>query len=207
MKPNNCFFMLMIMISALLSSCAKVFYAPDAYSLASAHRSVAIMPPSVSIAPNKKITAEALVEMQYSESLSFQNEIYSWLLKRKMQGKIKPEIQDVQTTNSLLKQAGYPEKTYTPDQICEILNVDGLMNSNFSLSKPISTGAAIALAVVVGVYGPTNTVSVSMNIRDCANRKDIWNYDHQFSGSIGSTPENLVDALMRNASKKMPYMK
>jgi hypothetical protein len=34
----------------------------------------------------------------------------------------------------------------------------------------------------------------------------IWNYDHKFSGGIGSSPSRLVDELMRQASKKMPYM-
>jgi hypothetical protein len=34
----------------------------------------------------------------------------------------------------------------------------------------------------------------------------IWNYNHKYSGGIGSTPTGIVDALMRKASKKMPYV-
>jgi len=32
----------------------------------------------------------------------------------------------------------------------------------------------------------------------------IWNYDHKLSSSL-SSPARLVDELMRQASRKMPY--
>lgn len=190
---------------SLLNSCAKVFYSPDAKRLAQNHASLAILPPSVSIAPRRNVDPEAIKEQQKTESLNFQKEIYSWLLKRKMQGKIIPEILDIETTNSKLKKAGYPDNPYTPSELCNILGVDAIMGSNFSLSKPMSEGAAIAVGIIFGAWGSTNEVIVSMNLQDCENRKLIWNYDHKFSGSIGSSPANLVDGLMRNASKKMPY--
>ena len=90
----------------LLSSCAKIFYSPDAYKLARNQKTIAIIPPTVSIAANKKIDAESMKEQQRTESINFQKEMYSWMLKRKMQGKIAQEIQDVQTTNAKLNKGG-----------------------------------------------------------------------------------------------------
>jgi hypothetical protein len=81
------------------------------------------------------------------------------------------------------------------------------MTSNYGLSKPMSDGAAVAVGLLVGTWGPTNEVSVSLSISDCSSKKLIWNYDHKFSGGLGSSPSRLVDGLMRQASKKMPYMK
>jgi hypothetical protein len=132
--------------------------------------------------------------------------MYSWMLKRKMQGKISQEIQDIETTNAKLKKAGYPENPLAKTELCEVLGVDGIMTSNYSLSKPMSEGAAVAMALLVGAWGSTNEVHVSLSITDCINKKMIWNYDHKFSGSMGSSPARLVDGLMRQASKKMPYM-
>lgn len=198
-------FTVVLILSVLLSSCAKIFYSPDAYTLARNHSSVAILPPSVSIAASRKVDAQALIEQQKTESVNFQKEMYSWLLKRKMQGKITPEIQDIETTNAKLKKAGYTDNNLTPEELCNILGVDGVLGSNYSLSKPMSQGAAIALGVLFGAWGATNEVVVSLNIKDCSNKKLIWNYDHKFSGSIGSSPARLVDGLMRHASKKMPY--
>jgi hypothetical protein len=190
----------------LFPSCAKIFYSPDAYTLAKKEKVIAILPPTVSIAANKKIDAEAMKEQQKTESINFQKEMYSWMLKRKMQGMVSQEIQDIETTNAKLKKAMYPETPLTTTEICAVLGVDGIMGSNYSLSKPMSEGTAVVVALVFGAYGATNEVHVSLSINDCPNEKLIWNYDHKFSGSMGSSPARLVDNLMRHASKKMPYI-
>lgn len=189
----------------ILSSCAKIFYSSDAIQLAHAQKTIAILPPTVSIAAGRKTDADAIKEQQKTESLNFQKEMYAWMLKRKMQGGITQEIQDVETTNSKLTKAGYPGEAMSPNEICAVLGVDGIMGSNYALSKPMSDGAAIALSLLGG-GGATNEIRVSININDCTNKKLIWNYDHKYSGGLGSSPSRLVDELMRKASKKMPYM-
>ncbi|MEJ6755772.1 MAG: hypothetical protein QNK78_02065 [Crocinitomicaceae bacterium] len=189
----------------IVSSCAKIYYSEDSIPVAHSHKTIAIVPPSVSIAASRKTDAEAIKEQQKTESLNFQKEMYAWMLKRKSQGKLTQEILDVQTTNAKLINAGYPEKAMTPSELCEVLGVDGIIGSNFALSKPMSNGAAIALAVLGGA-GATNEIRVSLNITDCSGKKLIWNYDHKFSGGLGSSPSRLVDEMMRKASKKMPYL-
>jgi hypothetical protein len=198
-------FSLLFFVAMLLSSCAKIFYSPDAYTLARSQKNIAIVPPTVSIAASQKIDVEAMKEQQKTESINFQKEMYSWMLRRKMQGKISQEIQEVETTNAKLKKAGYPETPLTTAELCTVLGVDGIMTSNYSLSKPMSEGAAIAAVLLVGMWGNTNEVHVSLSISDCTNKKLIWNYDHKYSGSVGSSASRLVDELMRDASDRMPY--
>jgi hypothetical protein len=196
-----------IAFSALLfSSCAKIYYSPDAYTLAHSHNIIAIIPPTVSIGVKKNIDAEALKEQQKSVSMTFQKEMYSWLLQRKMQGKISQEIMDIETTNAILKKAGYPENPLTTAELCEVLRVDGVLTSTFGLSKPISDGAAIAEAFLSDSRSSTNEVHASLSISDYKNKKLIWNYDQKTSGSLGSSPSKLVDDIMKEASLKMPYM-
>jgi hypothetical protein len=196
---------LFIVATLFLQSCAKVFYAPDARYLANTQKIIAIVPPKVSIAARKKVDAAALIEQQKTESINFQREMYSWMLKRKMQGKIFVDIQDVETTNAKLAAAGYQDAVLlTPADLSRVLNVDGILTSNYSLSKPISEGAAIALAVLAGWWAPTNEAVVSLSIHDSGTDKLIWNYDHKLSSSL-SSPSRLVDELMREASRKMPY--
>lgn len=189
----------------LLSSCAKIFYSPDAYELAGKQNTIAIIPPTVSIAAKKKLDVEALKEQQKTESINFQREMFAWMLKRKMQGKITQEIQAIETTNAKLKKAGYQENSLTAAELCGVLGVDGILTSNYSLSKPMSEVAAVALVLLDEEWGSTNEVHVSLSINDCQDKKLIWNYDHKFSGSLGSSPLRLVDELMREASEKMPY--
>jgi hypothetical protein len=195
----------LIAVTFLFQSCAKIFYSPDATPLARAQKVIAIAPPKVAIAARKNIDGTALIEQQKTESVNFQREMYSWMLKRKMQGTISVEIQDVETTNARLANAGFNNgQLLTPIEMCNILGVDGIMTSNYSLSKPMSEGAAIAFALLVGVWGATNEAAASLSIHDQSENKMIWNYDHKLSSSLGS-PVRLVDALMRQASREMPY--
>ena len=196
---------LLIVTALFLGSCAKVFYTPDARYIARAHRIIAIVPPGVSIAASKKIDADALIEQQKAESVNFQREMYSWMLKRKMQGTIFVDVQNVETTNALLSNAGFQDGgSLTPADMLRVLNVDAILTSNYSLSKPISEGAAIALAVLTGWWAPTNEAVVSLSIHDYDSQKMIWNYNHRLSSSL-SSPARLVDELMRQASRQMPY--
>ncbi|WP_228851329.1 hypothetical protein [Aegicerativicinus sediminis] len=199
--------LILIALGIFLDSCAtaKIYESPDARDLARNENLIAILPPIVTIEAKKNVEAEAIKEQQIKESLNFQKEMYSWILQRKMEGKVVQEIMDIETTNAILNNAGYPEKVLQPYEMCQLLGVDATLGSNYSITKPMSTGAAVALAVV-GVFGPTNRVSASLNIKDCMANKEIWHYEHEFSGSLGSSSRLLVDALMRNASKKMPYV-
>ena len=196
---------LLIVAAFLLQSCAKVFYTPDARTLAITQNIVAIIPPKVSIAARKKVDGNALIEQQKTESVNLQREMYSWMLKRKMQGTIFVDIQDVETTNAKLSNAGFFNgKVLTPNDMCNILGVDGILTSNYSFSKPMSEGAAIAMAVLAGWWASTNEAVASLSIHDSGTNKMIWNYDHKLSSSL-SSPARLVDELMRQASRKMPY--
>jgi transcriptional accessory protein Tex/SPT6 len=192
----------------LLSSCARIYSSPDAKMRADKHKIIAIVPPKVSIAAQKKVDAEALKEQQKTESINFQREMYSWLLKRKMQNKIHIEVLDVETTNAKLKKAGYfDENPMSPAEAAEVLGVDAIITSNFALSKPVSEGGALAVGILFGVWTSTNSTKVSLELHDKGTKKLLWNYNHEVSGSVGSTPARLVDNLMRDASKKMPYSK
>ena len=127
------------------------------------------------------------------------------MLKRKSQGRINIQIQDVEETSVLLNRNGYDGNNLTTSEICDILDVDALLYSNFNLAQPTSQAAAIAVGVLFGVGLSTNKASAALNIKDCESKAMIWNYDHEFSGGIGSSSQDLVENLMRNASKKLPY--
>ncbi len=202
------FKILMVFMSVLtLQSCAKIYYSPDAYSVGRKEKTIAIIPPTVSIKPTKNANLTALKEEEKKESINFQKEMYAWLLKRKKQRKIKPKIQDIELTNAALVKLNYPEKSLSSDELCKVLGVDAVITSSFNLSKPLSEAAAIALGYFMWGWRWGPEVYASMSIYDAKEDKMIWNYDHKYKGGLGSTPTRLVDRLMRHASSKMPYEK
>ena len=197
---------LILIICLVTQSCAKVFYSPQAFEKAKAHKILAILPPTVSIAAKKKTDVGAIKEQQKTESLNFQKEMHAWLLKRQMKGQFSCEFQDPDYTNVKLRKAGYPEEPLTTGEICEILNVDGVIKSNFGLSKPMSNSAAVALTFFYPYFwGPTNEVRINYTISDCDSEKLIFSYDDKYSGGLGSSTSRLVNVLMRRISKKIPH--
>jgi hypothetical protein len=206
MKKLLVFFL--VITALMVSSCAKIYSTPDAVLIAKTHKLIAIVPPTVAIAAKKGIDVNVLVAQQKTESVNFQREMISWLLKRKMQGRISSRINvlDLEATNIKLQRAGFSEThPFTPDEMCEALGVDAVITSNFALTKPMSELGAIALAVLFRVGGVTNETTANLSIFDKETKKMIWNYQHTLSGGLLSSPATLIDALMRQSSRKMPY--
>ena len=191
-----------------LTSCGpKVYEAPNMATVSRSHQVIAIIPPAVAIKGRPKDDQEQLDAAAREDTYTFQREIYSWMLRRKQQGKIRGlEIMDPETTNAKLQRAGYTidSRDLTPAEIAAALGVDAVITTRFNMSKPMSQGAAIALSLLVGASGATNATTVNMDIHD-ASAGMIWNYDWEASGGLFNKAEDLVEALMRNASKRMPY--
>lgn len=73
------------------------------------------------------------------------------------------------------------------------------------MSKPMSDGAAIVVGLLIGAWGPTNETNVSLTIHEYTDSNLLWKYDFVAKGSVGSSSEQLTNALMRNVSKRFPY--
>lgn len=199
--------LLLVLATVVISSCTKkAYYSPQAFELAKKHNQIAIVPPNVTIPASKKMSQEEKLDQEYAESMSFQKEMYSWMLKRKQKNALRQKIQNVEDTRVMLERA-QTDQGLTVKEMCNTLDVDGLITSDIRLSKPMSTGAAIALGVLAGAWGSTNEVGANVSIIDCSSNEAIYNYEDKYSGSVGSSPQRLMDAIMNGATKQMPYFK
>lgn len=218
MKKN---LFLTLSVTAMLVSCGpKIYKSADFDAAFTKHKTVAILPAEVTtqLRPNqaKKVSAEQIDQMTETTGYDIQDKMYSWLLRRSDKYHYTVSFQDITRTNSLLKQAGinYSDlKSKDRAEIAKILNVDAVMQNRSKMEKPMSEGAAIAVGLfteyitegLVGAWGSTNKVETTINIHDGRSGGLLWKYDYEASGSVGSSSAKLVDALMRNASKKFPY--
>lgn len=184
----------------------RIYEAPNVAAAVAAHSIIAILPPTVNIQGRKKDDPEMIRQAAAADAITFQREMYSWMLRRKQQGKIRGlEIMDPETTIVKLERAGWSpdSRTMTPGEMAEALGVDAVITSVYNTTKPMSEGAAVALGVLFGVWGTTNQTTVNLTIHD-GSQGMLWNYDWVASGTFSSS-EMLVDQLMRNASRRMPY--
>ncbi|HET9055533.1 MAG TPA: hypothetical protein VFN30_01670 [Chitinophagaceae bacterium] len=200
-------------VIAYFISCGPTIYKSTQMDTAVAkHKIVAIIPSDVNIKlrPNetKKITPEEISKNEESTGLAIQDKMYSWFLRRSEKYAYTVKFQDVSKTNALLKEAGitYTDlRTRDKVELAKLLGVDAVITSITRLDKPMSEGASVALGVLFGFWGTTNKAIVTINIHEGLKGDLIWKYDYEARGSVGSSPDNLVNALMRNVSKKFPY--
>lgn len=200
-------------LALLVTACGpKIYMAQDFQAYAPKHKVVAILPASVNIglrpSQARNTSAEQMRQMQIQGALDYQTRIYAWLLRRHTQQHYTVDFQDVALTNSMLRKANITDedmRTQSPQDLAKLLGVDAVLTTTVQTSKPMSDGAAIAVGVLAGAWGATNQANIMVNINDGASGKLLWNYNFVAAGSVGSSPENIVNALMRNASRKFPY--
>ncbi len=201
-----------VIATAAFSQSRAIYVNPKFYSLAKDHKKVAVLPFSVQLGLRPKeresISDEQLKQMEQKEGISAQNALVSWFLRKQNAQNYEIQFQDVATTNALLLKAGkdiHNLAVYTPDELAKALGVDAVMGGMIQSTKPMSDGASIAMNVLVGFSGPTNTGNIIINLNDSQEGALLWKYDNDLSGSLGSNMDQIMDSLMRKAARKFPY--
>lgn len=174
------------------------------------HKIIAILPfdANVSLRPKqmKEITPEQFAELEKNEGLSVQSAMYSWFLKRKKKGDLQVDVQDPKRTNALLAQNQVEDlNILTSDQLAQLLGVDAVITGTFETDKPMSDGASIALGLLIGFWGTTNTATINMSVNNGTDGELLWNYNKKVAGSLGSNTDQLINKLMRKASRRLGY--
>ncbi|MFY7671291.1 hypothetical protein ACOSP6_09435 [Tenacibaculum sp. MEBiC06402] len=188
---------------------------PDFDEIAKDHKKIAILPFRAQVELRKKqmekMTTEDLHKLELAEGKSIQTAMYSWFLKRKKRGKLKTiEVQDPNRTTALLRKKGITQENlidFTPEELAQILGVDAIISGDYKTNKPMSEGASVALGLLIGFWGTTNAATVNMSVHNAKDGVLLWNYNKKVRGSLGSSPDDLINKLMRKASRRLSYTK
>lgn len=208
-------FVLFLLFPISILAQTSLYENPDFDNIAKSHKIIAMVPfkTQVKLRPKqmKDMTDEQLDRLEKSEGESIQSAMYSWFLKRKKRGKLlNLEIQDPRTTNAILlkKDISYENiLEYTPAELAKLLEVDAIISGDFETDKPMSEGASLALGLLVGFWGSTNNAVINMSVHNAADGILLWNYNKKVRGSLGSSSEDLINVLMRKASRRLAYTK
>ena len=191
----------------------SIYTHPDFDQLAKDHQTLAIIPfdADVKLRPKqmKEMSSEDIARMEEQEGEAVQDAMYSYFLKRKSKHEFSVEFQNTTRTNALLAKNGITYENmgeYTTEDLAKMLEVDGIVSGRLVTSKPISEGGAIALGVLTGISMPTNSGKVAIDINDGATGELLWKYEKALSRDLGSDTNQIINALMRKASRKFPYI-
>jgi hypothetical protein len=192
----------------------EIYTNPQFSSIAKDHKVLAILPfkASIKLRPKQmeQYSPEEYSAMLKQEGLAVQSALHSYFLKRKGQHAFFVDFQDLTTTNAILAKNGVNDDniaTFTPQELAGMLGVDGVIGGTLSTDKPMSDGAALAMTVLVGFSGPTNSGKCTININDGTSGTLLWKYEKTLSRDLGSDTNSIVNAMMRKASRKFPYNK
>lgn len=191
----------------------EVYVNPNFKTLAKDHKTLAILPfiTTLDLRPKeveKAGGAEGVKELEKREGLGVQSAMHSYFLKRKEERDFTLDFQDLARTNALLERNGitYAKQSgYTPEEIARVLGVDGIVSGTFESTQPMSNGAALAVNVLVGFGGTTNTGKTTINIHDGKSGGLLWKYDKTLSRGLGSNTGTIITTIMRKASRQFPY--
>ena len=215
MKKITQFLFLMAFLSGFIAQAQTHLYEnPKFDELAKDHKNIAILPfkTKIELRPKQmeKLESGQLEEMQKSEAESLQEAMHSWFLKRKKRGTLAIDVQQPSRTRTLLLKQNINSENidaFTPEELAQILEVDAIISGTYETNKPMSEGASIALGLLIGVWGRTNSAVVNMNINNSGDGELLWNYNKKVSGSFGSNSDDLINVLMRKASRRLAYTK
>lgn len=203
-----------LLISGSIEAQTHLYENPDFETIAKDHQNIAILPfkTKIELRPKqmKKLEPGQLEEMQLSEAESIQDAMHSWFLKRKKRGSLFIEVQQPARTRALLLKEGITAENlevYTTEELAKILGVDAIISGTYETNKPMSEGASVALGLLIGFWGRTNSAVVNMNINNSNDGILLWNYNKRVSGSFGSSSDDLINVLMRKASRRLAYTK
>lgn len=202
----------LFLFSSFAAAQTHLYEHPQIEQYIAKHKKLAILPfkTSITLRPKdmKSMSNEQLSKMEEDEGQSIQSAMHSWFLKREKNGKLKVSFLDPITTNAKLKRMGVTFENfgdYTPDELADMLEVDAIIMGSFETNKPMSEGASVALGLLVGIYGSTNKAVLNMSIYDAEDGLQIANYNKGISGTMGSSTEDLINILMRKASRRISY--
>src|SRR5690606_20807624 len=194
----------------VLTGCATVYTAPDIQPVAQA-KSIAILPFDVKVQYNrlpKNVTLEQIHENEQELAFVLQQQMYTRFLQKNHQFPV--SFQDVDMTNMMLRRSNVSIEElgeFSKDELARLLEVDEVISGNVITTRPMSTGAALALGILFNVWGATNQADVTVSLHNGNDSKLLWKFNHVYSGSVGSSPDQLTKAMMKPIARKFPYRK
>lgn len=197
------------MLICLSVSAQKNIYESEKFNgLSRDHNTLAIIPFLTNLELKDQISNEELKELEQKEGYAVQDALETYFSKRKKKKKFSVEFQNIKNTNALLKQKGISYDNidvYSVKQLSEILEVDGIISGTLDLNVLLSKGVPTEFSLLDYIKGNANYGRIGVKISDGTTGKLLWKYEKQINKKSGKNTTDLIELMMRLASRKFPY--
>jgi hypothetical protein len=204
--------LLLFSLTVQLGHSQKKIYVSDSFEeLSKDHKIIAILPfqTTLDLKSDKKSYSEAQIsDLEEREGVAVQQALESYFLDRKRKKKLKIEFQDINTTNRLLKKEEITIKDldiYAPQELCKILKVDAIVSGSLTSRLLISKEVDTSFDLITYLKGKSDYGKIIIKLSNKDTGKLLWRYEKTINRKSGKNTKNIINKMMRIASRKFPY--
>lgn len=174
------------------------------------HQLLAIIPFIANLDLKRDVDRKELRNLAQKEGYAVQNALETYFSKRKKRKKFNVEFQNIKNTNAILAQNNITYANldiYTIKELCKILKVDGIISGNLNLNILLSKGVPTDFNLLDYFSGDANYGRIGVKVSDGNTGKLLWKYEKAITKKTGKNTTELIDRMMKLASRKFPYDK
>nr|WP_299384252.1 hypothetical protein [Allomuricauda sp.] len=174
------------------------------------HELLAIIPFIANLDLKRNVDRNELKDLAKKEGYAVQNALETYFSKRKKRKKFNVDFQNIEDTNAILAQNGITYENldiHTIKQLCKILGVDGIISGNLNLNILLSKGVPTDFSLFDYFSGDANYGRIGVKVSDGDSGKLLWKYEKAITKKTGKNTTELIDKMMKLASRKFPYDK
>lgn len=174
------------------------------------HKILAIIPFLANLELKDDITEEELNTLKEKEGYAVQNALETYFLRGKKKKKYAVEFQNIKNTNALLAKNNITFKNidiHTTKELAKLLHVDGIISGNIDLNVLLSNGVSTSFNFFDYFDGNANYGRIGIKVSDGDSGKLLWKYEKEINKKTGKNTIDLIDGMMKKATRKFPYDK
>ncbi len=205
---KNISIILLLLTTAITLAQKDIYESPRFDELSKNHKELAILPFFTHLDLKQTHTKEEKKVLEQKEGYAVQHALEIYFLQPKKKKKFTVDFQNTKNTNAILAQNNITYENidiYSIKELCKILNVDGIISGNTDLNILLSKGIETEFSFVDYILGDANYGRIGIKISDGESGKLLWRYEKKINKKSGKNTQDLIDVMMKQATKKFPY--
>jgi hypothetical protein len=200
-----------LFISFQMSFSQKDIYeSPNFNELSKNHKELAILPFFTDLDLEKEMTSDEKKKLEQREGYAVQDALEAYFSQPKKKKRFTVNFQNTKNTNAILAQNNITYANidiYSIKELCKILEVDGIISGNTHLNILLSDGIPSEFSFIDYILGDADYGRIGIKISDGKSGKLLWRYEKKINKKSGKNTKDLIDLMMKQATKKFPYDK
>ena len=200
---------IVLFLGGLTISAQKNIYEHKNFdNLSEDHKVLAILPFLTNLDLKDEVSRTEVKRLEQKEGYVVQNALETYFSKRKRKKKFSVEFQNTKNTNAILSQHNITYENidvYTIKQLSGILQVDGIISGNMDINILLSKGVPTEFSLMDYFRGDSNYGRIGIKISDGGSGKLLWKYEKKIDKKTGKNTYDLIDRMMKLATRKFPY--